>query len=310
MLFGLAVLVCVPANAQNLVKNADFEEELGPDNWTIVFTEVLNPTTVAWPKTCGTNDFFILGRTRMSHKDLSPGTWDGDPCYWNKFGLQFQPGHDWLMHAYARQVITNLTPGASYTASAWITQYEGDQTNKVQLYMEVLGGPGGTVTNQTPYVTTIVLNNPSGWNRYDLTTTASTTGQIEIRLHYNKNGATSGEKWRNMLGIFDHVCLKPTGQGDYQPPYTITSWTRTNADISLTWASVMNNAYRIQVTSNLLDSGSWSFVTWSPYLDNYLHASGPTFTFKTNLTSLLSYDPSFDLNNPRFFRIYGASFQP
>ncbi len=309
LLFALALLAWSSANAQNFVRNPDFEQELGPDNWTIVYTEILNPTTLSWPKTCGSNDFFVLGRSRMAHKDLVPGTWDGDPNYWNKFGLHFQPGHDWLMHAYASQVISGLQPGSNYTASAWITQYEGDQTGKVQLYMEVLGGPDFTVSNRTPYVTTIVLDNPSGWNRYDVTGTASPSGQIEIRLHYNKNGATAGEKWRNMIGIFDHVCLKPTGQGDYLPPYSIVSMTRNNQDIALTWESVMNNSYRLQVTPDLI-SPTWSFVRWSPYVDTNLYATGPTLTFRTNLVSLLSYDPSFDPTAPLYFRVFSQSFKP
>jgi hypothetical protein len=154
------------------------------------------------------------------------------------------------------------------------------------------------------------LDNPSGWNRYDLTTTASDSGQIEIRLHYNKNGATSQEKWRNMLGIFDHVCLKPTGQGDYLPSYKVLSLTRSNEDISLTWEAVMNNSYRLEVSSNPADPTPWPLVQSSPYLDPNLFATGPTITFRTNLVSMFSYNPAFDPSAPLFFRIRASSFQP
>ncbi len=310
---GLALacmLVCNTASAQNFVKNPGFEEELGPDNRTIVFAPIVHVGTLAWPKTCTATDFFVLGRTRMSHKDLSPGTWDGDPNYWNKFGLHFQAGHDWLMHAYASQVVSNLVPGASYTASAWITQYEGDQTGKVLVYMETLGGDDGTVTNQTPYVTTTILNNAAGWNRYELTNTASTRGTIEIRLHYEKYLSTAEEKWRNMIGIFDNVCLRPTGQQEYQPAYDIASLSRSSQEVSLTWDTVMNNSYRLQYSTNLGASSAWSWIPWSPSVDYRLHATGPSLTFRTNLASLFASDPLFNPNAPLFFRVFSQSFNP
>ena len=136
LLLGFILLAWGSVNAQNFVKNPDFEEELGPDNWTIVYAYG------------GPNDLFIKDRTRLAHKDLVPGTWDADPPgstnFLNRFGLHFKAGHDWKMHAYASQIITNLTPGTNYTASAWITQFEGP-SDKVQIYMELLGGPNGTV---------------------------------------------------------------------------------------------------------------------------------------------------------------------
>jgi hypothetical protein len=319
LLLGLALLTSGSASAQNRVKNPDFEQELAPDNWTIVYTGVSNST--AWPKECGPDDFAIIGRTRLAPKDLVPGTWDGadgtETNYWNTFGLHFKPGHDGRMHAYVRQVVTNLTPYSQYAVSAWITQYDGQQVDKVQLYMEVLGGVTGNISRKTPYVQTTSKDNPAGWNRYTLTNSATTSGQIEIRLHYNKWDSTVTEKWRNMDGFFDHVSVMPVGQTEYLPPYKILALTRTNQDITLQWQTVMNNRYRIQASTNPSDPNSWAMIERALNVDTNFMATGTTFTFKTNVAALFYYDPPsvrvpvyFDLNGPLFFRIYSESFKP
>src|SRR5690348_6108280 len=107
-LVGLAVLAGGAASAQNFVKNPDFEEPLGPDNWTVEYAAVTSGAVAGAnrPTNSCANDFLIKGRTCMSHKDLgkpSSGTWDGAPTYWNKFGAHFMPSHNWVCHAYFRQ---------------------------------------------------------------------------------------------------------------------------------------------------------------------------------------------------------------
>ena len=97
-LLGLLLLTWASASAQNFLKNPDFEQPLGPDNWTVVYTGV--PTSdggVNAPTNCGPNDFMVAGRTTIAHKDLVPGTWDGEPYYWSKFGGHFAPNHTWMM---------------------------------------------------------------------------------------------------------------------------------------------------------------------------------------------------------------------
>jgi len=323
LLLGLALFTWCLAGAQNLLKNPDFEEPLRPDNWTIVYTGVTNPTTASWPKECTRSDFYIAGRTRLAHKDMTPGTWDGEDGtgtnYWSKFGLHFCASHDWLMHAYARQVISGLIPGSNYTASCWMTQFDPNAaTSKIQVYMEVLGGPDGNVSKRTPYVTTTILGTPEAWSRYEVMHTASDSGQIEIRLHYNKNGATSGEKWRNLDAFYDHAALVPTGQPEYQPPYKILALEQSNnEEILLKWETVMNNRYRIQASTNILDPNSWVMLERERNVDTNLFATGTNFTFKTNVSALFYYDPPlvkepryFDPGAPLFFRIYAESFKP
>src|ERR1041385_9393183 len=64
---GLALLACITTNAQNLLKNPDFEEPLSTNNWTVVYVA---PATE--------EDFMVHGRSSFAHKDASYGTWDGD----------------------------------------------------------------------------------------------------------------------------------------------------------------------------------------------------------------------------------------
>lgn len=313
LLLGLALLAASLVSAQNFVKNPDFEEPLGPDNWTIVYTGVVNGPTDA-PTNCGPYDFLIAGRTTMAHRDMVPGTWDGHPYYWSKLGGHFAPNHDWLMHAYFKQVITGLRPGFLYDVSSWMAQYTRNDNwlNNAQVYMEAIGGINFNVIKRTAYVTANVNNNPAGWQRYTLSNVvASASGQIEIRLHYNKMTARAQAwEYRNQNAYFDHVSLVPAGQPEYRPPFKLLSFQRANQNVTLKWETVMNHSYRLQVSTNLSDPGSWAWVKWSPYLDTNIHALTTNYTFQTNLSSLFAYDPNFDPNSEVYFRIYAEPFAP
>jgi hypothetical protein len=319
LLLDLILLAAGSAQAQNFVKNPDFEEPLGPDNWTIVYTNVTDGSVplANRPTNCGPNDFMIAGRTTMAHKDMAKpdsAAWDGTGTnYWSKFGGHFAPNHTWLMHAYFKQVLTNLTPFAQYQVSAWMAQMTKNDAflDRAQVYMEVLGGAAGNVARKTPYVTANCHNNPAGWQIYSVTNSASSSGRLEIRLHFNKNQVIA-ETWeyRNLNAFYDHVSVIPAGQTGYLPSYKILSFGRTNQDISLQWQTVMNNRYRLQASTNPADPLAWTWVERSPYLDTNFFATGTSFTFKTNLTSLFSYAPAFDPIAPLFFRIHSTSFQP
>jgi hypothetical protein len=327
LLLGFALLAAGSTVAQNFVKNPDFEEELGPDNWTIVFAPVTDSTVNGNGTIAGTNDFLVIGRSTMAHKDMVPGAWDGNyiqstdntDC-WSKFGGHFAPNHTWVMHAYFKQVVTNLAPYSQYRVSAWMVQF-GGHLEAAQVYMEVLGGAAGNVSKKTSYVTENAQNNPAGWKMYVVTNTASAIGQLEIRLHYNKNKAVGDNdsnywEYRNQNAYYDHVSVMPVGQTEYLPPYKILSFARTNLDFTLQWQTVMNNRYRLQASTNLSDPNSWvmverqSSIPGAAKLDTNFFATGTSFTFKTNLTSLFSYDPAFDPSAPLFFRIHSTSFQP
>jgi hypothetical protein len=320
LLLGIGLLAGTTAGAQNFVRNPDFELPLGPDNWTVEYAAVFGGS-VNQPTNCGPLDFMIAGRTTMAHKDMNPGTWDGEDGtgtnYWSKFGGHFAPNHSWMMHGYFKQVVTNLTPNANYACSAWMAFWGGDYLSKVNIYLEAIGGPNGLIPKTTPYPAGNVLNlnpasggGPGNWQKYTVTNSASSSGKIELRLHFNKFSSIASWEWRNCNAFYDHVAVVPLGQSGYQPPYRIVSFTRTNQNIALTWQTVMNNRCRLQVSSNPADPASWSWVQWSPKFDTNLVPTGPSYTFQTNLSSLFSYNPDFDLNAPLFFRVFTTSFQP
>jgi hypothetical protein len=315
------LLVALAANcslAQNFVKNPDFEEPLGPDNWTIVYVYPSGPA-----------DFLVAGRTTMASKDIVGGTWDGgwygSTNYWSKFGGHFQPNHVGLVHAYFRQVVSGLQPGASYACGAWMVQYtsSGNANHLAQVYLETIG----TTTKSTPIVTANAYNNPGAWALYSVTNTANANGEIELRLHYNKtvtiSYANNPWEYRNCHGFFDHVSVMPEGQTEYQPPYSIVSASRSGSDLTLQWETVMNNRYRLQAATNLTEPVSWFPIERNPRLDTNFIATGSSYTFKTNVESLFYYDPAtagvrpewrtplyFDPNGPLFFRISSTPFVP
>lgn len=141
LLLGIALLAAGSASAQNFVRNPDFDQPLGPDNWTVVYTNVINSSSPNAPTNCGPMDFLIAGRTTLAHKDLDPGIWDGEDGtgtnYWLKFGGHFAPNHSWMMHAYFSQIVSNLTVGQNYMVSAWMAQFT-DSDNTVaacQVYL-------------------------------------------------------------------------------------------------------------------------------------------------------------------------------
>ena len=201
LLVGLAMLTTATGAPLNLAKNPSFEQPLGPDNWTVVYDN------------CGPFDFLIAGRSTMANKDAVPGTWDADPPgstnYLSKQGGHFAPNYcNGLMHAYFSQVLSNLTPGRAYICSAWMVQYTRNDNylERSQVWMEVLGGPSGSVSKTSPYVMDNANNNPAGWKRYVLTNTASMTGRIELRLHY-AFVKTIAQIWeyRNINAYYDDV---------------------------------------------------------------------------------------------------------
>ena len=317
-MLGIGLLAAATVTAQNLVKNPDFEEPLGPDNWTVVYAPVFGGGANQ-PTNCGPFDFLFAGRSVMSHKDVNPGIWDGEDRtgtnYWNKFGGHFAPNHTWLMHAYFKQIVTGLTPGGSYVISAWMGFGSRNDTfrGKCWIYLEALGGPNRTTSKTTPYPSGQVENvtdNPAGWLPYAVTNTASSRGEIEVRLHFDKFSTTSTWEYRNFNAYYDHVAVVPLGQPEYLPPYQILSCTRSNLDLTLTWQSVINNRYRIQYSRDLSDPASWAFVQWSPKQDTNLYATGTNYTFKTNLACLFTYDPSVDVTKPLFFRIHSRGYEP
>lgn len=217
LLLSFALVTASTALARNFVKNGDFEEPFGPDNWSVVYVN------------CGPYDFLVAGRTTMAHKDAVPGTWDADPPgstnYLSKLGGHFAPNYcNGLMRAYFKQVVKGLIPGREYNCSAWMAQYTRNDNYlaRSQVYLEVLGGPNFSVSKRTANVTENVNNNPAGYKQYALTNTASQNGEIELRLHY-AFVQTIAQIWeyRNINAYYDAVTVQPVNL----PPHADASAT-------------------------------------------------------------------------------------
>jgi hypothetical protein len=174
---GCALVLCASASAQNLLKNGDFESPLDPwdptglsggkTNWTLVYASG------------GPGSFAMKVKdrsTESSHNGASG------------HGAHLRPTTEMWCHAYFTQTVSNLTANATYVVSGWINiSY---LNAKFRVYMETLGGSGGTTIIPSPDVSA------KNWIKYSVTNTASAAGTLEVRLHLNK-----GEQTRAMPGV-------------------------------------------------------------------------------------------------------------
>ena len=281
-LLSLALLAGSWAGAQNFVRNPDFEQPIGPDNWNIVYVGASSAS-----------DFYIHGRTTWAHRDKVFGTWEG-----NYFGLHFRPYTDSLMEAYASQVVSNLTPSVTYVVTAWPVLFYEAGVVKVRMWLEALGAgapasspyAGGWLRNDADTGAGYETN---GWRGMSVTQTASPAGTIEVRLHYNKFASTANQKWLSALdGFFDHVSVMPLVP-TLLPPPTILSMAVTNETVAFKWSTIMNNTYDIEVSPDL--------ASWSKFKTN-LVATGSSLTCIGALTG----DPAA----PQFFRVASRDYVP
>jgi len=200
LLFGCAVLLCASAGAQNLLKNGSFENPIDPEgssgttNWVVVYAHG------------AASDWLYADRTTESCIRQAPDY--PDPT--GNFGASFGTRHWSWTHAYHKQIVTGLTPGASYTLSGYM--WHGFDNNKVNAYIALLGGPDRSiaVSNRS----TITVKQPLTDIHYFLTNTASTNGEIEVRLGLNQGlyaVVDPGQaKWYSGTAWFDCFTLTPT----------------------------------------------------------------------------------------------------
>jgi hypothetical protein len=166
-LFSSALLLLVSAGAcgaQELLKNKDFEDPFPgtnpTNNWTVVFEEG------------GPGDFDIAGpSTEAAYPFGVAPTWA--PYGGNGAHLRNLAPH-WTTKAYFKQVVTNLTVGASYTFNIKKMK-RGDYSNLYVWAALVSGSTSNTV-----------FGDATATGPYSLSITAATT-QIEVQLHLTKN---------------------------------------------------------------------------------------------------------------------------
>lgn len=271
LVLAFGFFLVTAAHAQIVVGNAKFDNPLSYPgaNWTVVYV-----------KGCP-GDFACKGRTTRATYTA------GGPM--SGTGGNFKPFHDAPMHAYFSQVISNLTPGASYAVTNWMHKpgsgeegwYEG-----ARVYLEVVGGLGSRMAEYFPdpsLFTNTPPDNAQRWQKFAVTNTANASGQLEIRLHFNHDGA-SGDKWFYIDGWYDDVGVIALSTEPPMLPYKILSFGLTNNLATIQWETVAGQFYSIQASAEL--------STWTTIQTNLL-AAGTSLTFSTNVSG-----------GPQFFRIH------
>lgn len=210
--FAVGLLSSVWAGAQNLLKNGDFEQPLGPTNWTVLHLFG------------GPYDFEIQQRIRgASMYSQASAT--------KFFGGCFRPLTLRLAHACFSQTVTNLTPGHVYKVAGhmkeeWWKGVDDPKRDKYLVYLEAIGGQGKPLPDgRFSLIATNDLTDSNGnantnidypytyptdiWRPFYTRQTPDTNGCIEIRLHYNKVGAVIYDKTWISAAYFDDISLTP-----------------------------------------------------------------------------------------------------
>lgn len=191
LLLGLALL-SYSASAQNLLKNGDFESPLPVSNPTAGWAIEYPPTEG------GPADWAIAGQTTEARR-----------CC-NGRGAHLRPNNSGTVHAYFKQVVTNLTEGASYTLTiqrmrGYFENYLGNGTDGIQrIYMSAVSGSSSNVAFGNSF-----SNGP-----YSVTITCDASRQIEVQLHnwkrYMSNEGAEDMKHAKCSAWFDDISLTLT----------------------------------------------------------------------------------------------------
>src|SRR5512140_162981 len=129
LLLGLALITGSTVQGQNLLKNPGFNSPLSTNaatttNWVVGYVYG------------GKEDFALTDRTTWAKRTF--GSTDANGVAW---GAQFRPLTEGPMEAYFRQVVTNLTPAASYVISGYMFR-TWTRLDIIDQYIETVGGSG------------------------------------------------------------------------------------------------------------------------------------------------------------------------
>jgi len=161
LILGLVFLLCASAGAQELLKNGNFESPLPVADptagWAVVFPGDNEGDYADWA---------IVSRTLAASR-VAGG-----------HGAHLRPNNSGLVHAYFKQVVTNLTPGAVYTLNILKMRSNFKYTDE---------GPPPTQKVYAAMVSGSSSNAVHGYSTnngpYSLTITCDASGQIEVQLH-------------------------------------------------------------------------------------------------------------------------------
>ena len=188
LLVGVVLFGAVSIQAQNLLQNGDFEQPLGPTNWTVVYPYG------------GPGDMSIVDRTTFSARNYGSG-----------FGGHIRSVHDGNCEVYLSQTVSNLAPG-NYTLSGYMKywEYTFELNDKFDVYFEAVGGQG---TNKSPNITAMDdanLKTNSDYHLYSVTNTPDANGRIEVRLRMNQRTTTCCDKLYYKNAMWDDMSLTLT----------------------------------------------------------------------------------------------------
>ena len=255
LLFLAALTNLSAAAAVPVVANGDFENPFGLADW--------KPGYLVG----GPSDFAVKGRTTASRNGSS------------KYGGALKPFHDSPMHAYLSQTVSNLTVGATYAVTCWMNKPgQGDEGwyPKVHIYCETIGASASVQSAEATnsYRAFVVTNKPDA------------RGRLEIRLHFNKSEATSGDKWFYIDAWFDDVSIAlvapPPNSAPVANPQSLVVDEDKPSPIVLTASDADGDALTYSIVS---PPGHGSLSGTPPNLTylgvtNYFGPDG--FTFKAN----------------------------
>jgi hypothetical protein len=212
LLLGVGLIVGGSASAQNLLKNGDFEQRLGPTNWTVACLHGCE------------DDFEIKNRIRAA--SMYP---QGSATRF--FGGCFRPLTLKLAHAYFTQSVSNLTPGHAYQFAGnmwedWWKSPTDPLRDKFLVYMEVIGGQGNPLPDgRFSMIATNNFTDSNGntdtnidapytyatgiWRPFYTQQTPDANGKIEVRVHYNKVAYAIYDKTWTSAAYFDDISLTP-----------------------------------------------------------------------------------------------------
>jgi hypothetical protein len=189
-LFLGLVLLAGSASGQNVLKNGDFEAPFPVANptagWAVVFPGGADGDFTDWA---------IAGRTKAASR-TSGG-----------HGAHLRPNNWGQVHAYFRQVVTNLTAGKVY-------RFEIQRMRSNFKYTD----EGGDAALQKVYATVIsgaASNTVKGYSTnngpYSMSITCAPTRQIEVQLHnwkrYMSNESAEDMKHAKCSAWFDDCSL-------------------------------------------------------------------------------------------------------
>jgi len=186
LMLGAACFFASPARGQNLLYNPGFNAPISTNaatttNWAVVYVYG------------GKDDFAIADRTTWAKRTY--GSTDAAGVAW---GAQFRPITEAPMHAYFRQIVSGLTPGANYVVSGYMFR-TWNRPDVIDIYIETIGALGSV---RTPNCSTLSAYD----TLYSVTNKAAADGTIEIRLQYGKNKNTV-DKHAYAAACYDDISL-------------------------------------------------------------------------------------------------------